>query len=237
MTRKKNRPMERAFLPVYTGRYLRKTRRFKAIHHGAYTLLLYTLWEEGGSLPYDLEELRILACVDKRSWPSVWAMISPFFTIHDGRISQHTMTEVLEDFDAKRRSHVEGGKRSGAKHAEKMRKNKEGERAKPEDSLSSKAKGFASPSNEGERQSLSSDSRIEFGKILASQYLERRCKPESLLAVQAALAEHEGDTFRLTEPCSDARDWETIRAFFEAMRYRLELTEQRVLMFPAGGRR
>ncbi|WP_287994211.1 DUF1376 domain-containing protein [Acidiphilium sp.] len=230
--------MERAFLPVYVGRYLRKTRRFKAIHHGAYTMLLYTLWEEGGSLPYDLDELRELACVDRRSWPSVWKVIGPFFTIHDGRISQHTMTEVLEDFDAKRRSHVEGGKRSGAKHAEKMRQIKARDRGQPEDSSSSKAKGFASPSYEGERQSLALDSRMKFAQMLCGQYLDRRCKQESLRAVQDALAEHDGNIFRVSEPCSDARDWETIRRYLaDVCRVRLELTEQRVLSFPLGGAR
>lgn len=238
MSRKpRNRPMERAFMPLYTGRYLRKTRLFKDRHHGAYFMILMALWESGGSLPFDEEDLRVLACADKRTWPTTWAKIRPFFTIHDGRISQHTVTELLEDFDELRRSRVAGGKRSGAKHAEKMKQIKGRRRAKLEDSSSIQAKGLDSPSNEGENPSLPDRYREEFERILSVQYLERMCKPESLQAVREALVDFDGTTFTVSEACCDADDWDLIRAQIESWRYRIQLSEQRVLRLIPGGKK
>lgn len=236
MTRKpKNKEMERAYMPLYIGRYFRKTRRFRDRHHGAYLMILMTLWEEGGSLPHDLEELRGLACSDPRTWPATWAKIAPFFTIKDGRVSHHFVTELLESFDEKRRSQVAGGKRSGAIHAEKQREIKARGRAKPGVSSSSKAKGFAPPSYEGEGQSLPERYREEFERILSAPHLVRRVRPESLQAVRDALVEFDGVTFKVSEACTDRQDWELICAQIEAWRYAIELAEQRTLRLVVNG--
>lgn len=232
MSRKrKDRLVERAYMPLYTGRYLRKTRRLRDRHHGAYLLILMALWEEGGSLPDDSEELRQIACSDKRTWAATWAKIRPYFSIHEGRVSQPMLTELLQDFDELRRSRVAGGKRSGAIHAEKQKKNKDRVRAEPGLSLSSKAKGFASPSEEGERQSLPDRYRDEFSRILTAPYLRRSCKPESLQAVQDSLVAFDGETFFVGEACEDASDWQRICEQVGNWRYRLALSDQRVLKF------
>lgn len=222
-------------MPLYVGRYVRKTRRLKDRHHGAYLLILMTLWEEGGSLPHDLEELRNVACSDPRSWPKTWEKIAPYFTITEGRVTHHFVTELLADFDELRRSRVAGGKRAGAIHAEKQKKNKGHFRAQPEPSPSSKAKGFAPTSKEVEGQSLPERYREEFARILSAPHLERRCRPESLQVVRDALVEFDGVVFRVSERCDDRQDWELICEQVETWRYRIELAEQRVLRLVVNG--
>jgi uncharacterized protein YdaU (DUF1376 family) len=63
-------------MPFYVGDYLGDTAGFSAEEHGAYLLLLFSMWAQGGELPDDQERLRRIACVDKDAWPGVWKTIS-----------------------------------------------------------------------------------------------------------------------------------------------------------------
>ena len=94
-----------------------------------------------------------------------------------------------------------------------------------------------SPSYEAENPSLPDRYREEFDRILSAQYLERRCKPESLQAVREALVGFDGTTFTVSEACGDAGDWELIRTQVESWRYRIALSEQRVLRLIPGGKK
>ena len=222
----RSKPMERAFMPLYTGRYLRKTRRLGAAEHGAYLLILMTLWEEGGTIPDDEIVLRRI-CNNPRNWSKIWTAIKPYFTIEGGHISQATLSEYLAEFERLRASRVRGGKRAGQIHAKKQKKNKATGQAEPEDSLSSKAKGFASPL-QGERQSLTAEDEDLFYRLLGLIESRGFCSDRrSLAQVRAALTGFDGRVFEVSERCDSARDWNTIVTHIRAQGHDLRLAEQR----------
>jgi len=223
----RSKPMERAFMPLYVGRYLRKTRRLGVAEHGAYMLILMTLWEEGGTIPDDETELRRI-CNSPRNWSKIWAAIKPYFTIEGGCISQSTLSEYLAEFERLRASKVRGGKRAGQIHAKKQQKIKGRSRAQPEDSSSSKAKGFASPSIEGERQSLDAESEDLFYRVTGVVLSRGFCTdPQSVAQVRAALVSFDGTAFEVSEACVSARDWNTLKTHVAGQGYELRLAAQR----------
>ena len=137
--------MANAFMPFYTGDYLRKTRRLKAPEHGAYILLLIALWDEGGALPYDESELREIARCSTRTWPKIWAKLKPFFIISEGQISHQKVTDTLADVSEKRRSYVARGKKGGTNSAKKRKENKDAAEAQLQQSSSNQPKGLDNP--------------------------------------------------------------------------------------------
>jgi len=86
------------YLPFYVGDYLGKTQHLTTEQDGAYVLLLFALWQRGGSIPNDD---RLLARLTKtgRRWGHVKKAILPFFKIKDGLLFH---SRVDEEF-AKRR--------------------------------------------------------------------------------------------------------------------------------------
>jgi uncharacterized protein YdaU (DUF1376 family) len=72
---------------LYWGDYLRDTTDLTATEHGAYLLLIGSLWSRG-TLPFDERILRTIARCTAKQWKSVWPRIAGFFVIHDGAISQ-----------------------------------------------------------------------------------------------------------------------------------------------------
>jgi uncharacterized protein YdaU (DUF1376 family) len=88
----------RPFLPLFPGDYHRDTQHLEdAAEHGAYLLLMMSLWSRGGFLPDDQTILRRVAKVKPARWPSVWAMIGPLFTVTDD--AQITHGRILSELD------------------------------------------------------------------------------------------------------------------------------------------
>lgn len=137
--------MANPYMPLYTGDYLRKTRRLNDREHGAYLLIMMALWDEGGSLPYDLEELKQIARVPSktRNWETtVWPKIAPFFTISEGRISQARVTETLAEVRDKRKSYAERGQKGGRANGKKRKQNNAAPQAELKPSSSNQTKGL-----------------------------------------------------------------------------------------------
>lgn len=132
------------YMPLFIGDYLRKTRRLKAAEHGAYLLILMALWDEGGKIPLDQDELKAIARVG-RNWPAVWSKIERYFILSDGMISHSKIDEVLAETERKRQLYVEKGRKGGRKSAKKRKEIKEAEQTELKPGSSNQTKGLDSP--------------------------------------------------------------------------------------------
>lgn len=82
-------------MPLWTDAYLADTSDLTTIEHGAYLLLLMTMWRAGGSLPADHRQLARFARLTKTQWDRVWPVLERFFRVEDGRIVQGRLTDEL----------------------------------------------------------------------------------------------------------------------------------------------
>lgn len=89
-------------MPLATDAYLGDTTHLTCTEHGAYLLLLMTMWRAGGSLPNDDKLLARYAKLTAKQWARVKVVLMPFFTIDGDRISQSRLTREY----ARVRQHV-----------------------------------------------------------------------------------------------------------------------------------
>lgn len=158
------------YMPLFIGDYMRKTRRLKAAEHGAYLLILMALWDEGGTLPNDQDELKAIARVS-RNWSAIWGKIERYFTISEGSISHAKVTELLEEASIKRQSYVERGRRGGRKSSKKRKENNDPKVAELKQGSSNQTKGLGSPLT-GENPNRSMNENQE-----ASESLDHAAEP------------------------------------------------------------
>src|SRR3974390_1559534 len=78
--------MSFAFLPMYTGDYLRDTRHLTPMRHGVYLLLLFHCWDQRGPLPHDEQECAGIAnCRSADEIDALRYVLSRFFVkLDDG---------------------------------------------------------------------------------------------------------------------------------------------------------
>lgn len=83
-------------MPLYTDAYLGDTTHLTTTEHGAYLLLLITMWRtKDGSLPDDDRLLARYTRLTTTQWQRVKLVITPFFTINDGVWTQGRLTDEL----------------------------------------------------------------------------------------------------------------------------------------------
>ena len=75
---------ERPFMQLYVSDYLGDTRHLSCEQHGAYLLLLMTMWNAGGSLPDDDAKLARIVCLSVKKWRSIREDIMAFFDLENG---------------------------------------------------------------------------------------------------------------------------------------------------------
>lgn len=73
------------FMQLYVGDYLADTGDLSTEEHGAYLLLLMTLWRHNGRLPNDPTKLARIAKVSPKRWGRIWKGIERFFQL-DGNM-------------------------------------------------------------------------------------------------------------------------------------------------------
>ena len=88
--------MSFAFLPFYTGDYLRDTRHLTPLKHGVYILLLFHCWDQKGPLPLDEQECAGIAnCRSADEVEALRYILSRFFTqMDDGWYNARMQREV-----------------------------------------------------------------------------------------------------------------------------------------------
>lgn len=151
--------MANPYMPLYTGDYLRKTRRLTDREHGAYLLILFALWDEGGSIPFDLDDLKMIARVPSktRNWEtSVWPKIAPFFIISEGRLSHGRVTETLADLADKRKINTERAHKAVRAKQQKRKQNNGSKQLRDSYELTNQTKGLVSSLRE-EKPNLAID--------------------------------------------------------------------------------
>lgn len=108
----------------YPGDYFRDTRGLETVEHGAYMLLLLSLYAEGGRL--DKARLPRLAGLKPKAFESVWAQIGRFF-YEDGEAIGHRRVDrelaKQKKLSETRAAVARGGHKTRKKAAKKAAKN------------------------------------------------------------------------------------------------------------------
>lgn len=100
-------------MQLYVADYLGDTQHLTTEQHGAYLLLLMTMWRQGGSLPSDEKILSRIARVSARRWHLVAPFVMPFFDVADGKITQRRLVEEYQKALSKREKRSAIGKLGG----------------------------------------------------------------------------------------------------------------------------
>jgi len=104
--------MSFAFLPFYTGDYLRDTRHLTPMRHGVYIMLLFHCWDQKGPIPLDEQECAGIAnCRSHDEVDALRYVLERFFIrMEDGWYNKRMQREI-------ERAHAIGLKRkiAGAK--------------------------------------------------------------------------------------------------------------------------
>lgn len=81
------------FMQLYVGDYLADTLHLTTEQHGAYLLLLMTMWRHDAALPNDAAKLARIARVSPKRWPAIWAEIEGFFVVDGDKITNRRLTK------------------------------------------------------------------------------------------------------------------------------------------------
>lgn len=81
------------YMQFFPGDYLRDTRHLTTEQHGAYLLLLMTMWNHGARLPNDPSKLARIAGVSMRRWHLIAPEIMPFFDAEGDEITQKRLVQ------------------------------------------------------------------------------------------------------------------------------------------------
>lgn len=114
--------MSAPFMQLYVADYLGDTRHLTTEQHGAYLLLLMTMWRSDGVLPDDDRKLaRIAGCTVSR-WSKIKDDVLAFFTPCDGGLTNDRLKLELEKASEKSIKRAEAGTRGGHAKARKTKK-------------------------------------------------------------------------------------------------------------------
>jgi uncharacterized protein YdaU (DUF1376 family) len=81
---------------LWTDAYLGDTGHLTTLEHGAYLLLLITMWRAGGALPNDDRMLAKYARMTVGQWERIKPTLMLFFTVEGERLTQSRLTDELE---------------------------------------------------------------------------------------------------------------------------------------------
>lgn len=105
--------MSQPFMQLYVGDYIRDTMDLSTEEHGAYLLLLMTMWSHGAKLPNDQNKLARIARLSPAKFKRVWAAIERFFTVEGDCITQGRLTKEHEKAKEKGQKRAEAGAKGG----------------------------------------------------------------------------------------------------------------------------
>ena len=104
---------ERPFMQLYVSDYLGDTQALSCEQHGAYLLLLMSMWNAGGSLPNDERKLARIVRLSLKKWRAIADDVLAFFDIETETISHNRMTKELQKVQSKSDSRASAGAKGG----------------------------------------------------------------------------------------------------------------------------
>lgn len=103
-------------MPFYVADYLADTTHLSTLEHGAYCLLLMSMWRAGGTLPDDDAKLAKFARMTSAQWARVRATVMHFFDVSEGSVTQSRLArEIAKHSDVVRRRRESGSMGGKAK--------------------------------------------------------------------------------------------------------------------------
>lgn len=115
--------MSTPFMQLYVADYLGDTRHLTTEQHGAYMLLLMTMWRAGGDLADDDEKLARIVCLTVARWRKIKADVINLLIVENGRVTQKRLTAELEKASKKSELRADAGRRGG--EAKALKENKQ----------------------------------------------------------------------------------------------------------------
>jgi len=112
------------FMQFYVADYLVDTQHLTTEQHGAYLLLLMTMWHNAGSLPNDEKKLARIARVTLKRWHIIADSVMEFFEIEDDTITQKRLVEEYQKAVSKSEKRKTSGSLGGK--AKSLKNNKSG---------------------------------------------------------------------------------------------------------------
>jgi len=109
------------FMQLYVADYMGDTQHLTTEQHGAYLLLLMTMWRHGGRLPNDASKLARIARVNLRRWHSVSPEVMAFFTVEGDAITQKRLSEEYQKATSISEKRSASGKAGGEAKALKSK--------------------------------------------------------------------------------------------------------------------
>lgn len=117
------------YFPLYPGDYLADTQHLTTVEHGAYLLLLLTMWRSPDCrLPNDEARLARYCKMRPSHFRKVWPSIQDLFTVEGDKITQKRLQEEYRKACSKRTSARTAGSLGGISRAAKsLKDNKAGQ--------------------------------------------------------------------------------------------------------------
>jgi uncharacterized protein YdaU (DUF1376 family) len=105
---------ELPFMQLYVSDYLGDTRHLSCEQHGAYLLLLMTMWNAHGSLPDDDAKLARMVCLSVKKWRGIRTEVMEFFDVSEGRVTHPRLSRELQKSERQSESRASAGAKGGA---------------------------------------------------------------------------------------------------------------------------
>lgn len=102
-------------MPLLVDAYLGDTTHLTAEQHGAYLLLLMSMWKRDGALPNDDGQLAVISRLSPAKWRTSKATLMGFFTVDGGVLTQKRLLVELERSKKNLSKRSEAGKTGAQK--------------------------------------------------------------------------------------------------------------------------
>lgn len=84
------------FMQLYVADYISDTLHLTTEQHGAYLLILMSMWRSDGRLPNDPAKLARICRVSPKRWPQVWGEIASLFAADGEFLTNERLTKELQ---------------------------------------------------------------------------------------------------------------------------------------------
>jgi len=173
------------YMQLYVADYLGDTQHLTTEQHGAYMLLLMTMWRQGGSLPEDDRMLARVARVSARRWHLIRAEVMAFFDVEDGKVTQKRLVEEYQKAVSKSEKRSVCGKLGGDAKALKDR-GLASAKAKQKPQHSSEPEPDREDTNASSLKRASAQHAQEFAEVFWPRFPNKTGKPKALTSFLTA---------------------------------------------------